>query len=151
MTRVKFMSGKVCLKSCFLLLFSTLVVACTSNTNDLVFPGQDTTGTLEVHLNDPLRQFVPVELQQTLSFTGIDQFGNITYGPVTREFQNIVTLSGVPTQTSTLVVETAAGGDAIFAEAPVFVDPGGLSFVTDLVPRPARAGAAARPACAITG
>ena len=104
MTRTKFMSGKNCLKYCFLFFFSALVVACTSNTNDLVFPGQDTTGTVEVHLNDPLRQFVPVELQQSLSFAGIDSFGNITYGPVTREFQNIVTLSGVPVQTSCVVL-----------------------------------------------
>ena len=140
MTRTTYMSGKNYLKYCFLFVFSTLVVACTSNTNDLVFQGQDTTGTVEVHLNDPLNQFVPVELQQSLSFTGIDSFGSITYGPVTREFQNIVTLSGVPVQTSTLIVETSAGGDAVFAEAPVFVDPGGLSYVTDLVPREARAG-----------
>ncbi len=121
-----------------------LFIGCSSNNQVFTSgPSNSGTGDVQVHLKDSTHNTVPQGLQQPLTFTAFDASGQTVFGPQSFEFQNSLTLKDVSSTAETLLVETSAAGDSLFAEAPLFVDVDGLSFVTDLSLRPARAGEAA--------
>ena len=62
------------------------------------------TATIEVYLADPTSGRVREPLNRTLVFRGLDDAGAVTFGPVTRGYAAVQTLTDVPLATTRLAV-----------------------------------------------
>lgn len=95
-------------------------------------------GTLKIFLADPGTGRVRDSVHCQLTFRGLDDGGQVTFGPVTREYAAVQTLNDVPVGTTRIAV-TAPQNPGVLGVARVDVGPARTAYVSDLVLLPARA------------
>ena len=96
------------------------------------------TGRVIVLLADPSTGEVDPALQKTLSYQGVDDDLNLTFGPITKGFSPAIAFDGVPVGTTGIEIFDPNDG-SLFAEVEVLVKPGGTTYASDVVFRPGRA------------
>ena len=105
---------------------------------DTITPSADPSGgTIKVFLADPWTGHVRDQVHRTLTFLGVDDGDQVTFGPVTLVYAAVQTLEDVAVATTRLVVSDPAS-PGVLAVVRVTVQAARTAHVSDVVLQPAR-------------
>ncbi len=124
------------------LCIAALLAGCTTDPTDrtVVAPNAQTavqTGKVVLLLADPSTGQVDPSLQKTLTYQGVDDKLNITFGPVTKPYAPEIEFNDVPVNTTGIEVYDSTNPDVV-GEAEVQVRADRTTFATDVVLLPSR-------------
>ena len=94
-------------------------------------------GTVKVFLADPGTDNANAQQRQTLTFFGLNDNNEVTFEPVTLDYNAVQTLEKVPPSTTSIVI-IDPDDPSVLATEQVTVIPGTTTYVSDVVLLPAR-------------